>query len=168
MTQKQRKAMELALETFETDDWQKKLQAAINIRAAMDCLDRLAPFVHGVGKATLGELRAALTEPYYPLPDDLYPGSKDWVQGTYAERVEWLHTMYESAKRTLDALAEPQSDSTDDVAPEAPQPAKRVPLTDEEIDAISDDYRDWEHQQGAFRKFARAIEAAHGITGETK
>ena len=52
--------------------------------------------------------------------------------------------------------------------PEAPQPAKREPLTDEEIDAISDDHRDWEHQIGAFRNFARAIERAHGITGEGK
>ena len=44
----------------------------------------------------------------------------------------------------------------------APQPAKQ-PLTEEEIDAISDDHRDWTHQIGAFRNFARAIEAAHGI-----
>ena len=47
----------------------------------------------------------------------------------------------------------------------APQPAKRVPLTDEQIDAISDDHRDWTHQIGAFRNFARAIERAHGIGG---
>ena len=45
----------------------------------------------------------------------------------------------------------------------APQPAKRVPLTDAQIDAISDDHRDWTHQIGAFRNFARAIERAHGI-----
>lgn len=48
----------------------------------------------------------------------------------------------------------------------APQPAKREPLTDAQIDAISDDHRDWTHQIGAFRNFARAIERAHGITGE--
>jgi len=34
----------------------------------------------------------------YPLPDTLYPDSKDWVQGDYAERVEWLHSMYENQK----------------------------------------------------------------------
>lgn len=36
--------------------------------------------------------------PQYPLPDNLYPGSKDWMAGTYAERVEWLHRMYEGQK----------------------------------------------------------------------
>lgn len=35
----------------------------------------------------------------YPLPDDLYPGSKDWMAADYAGRVEWLHTMYEAKKR---------------------------------------------------------------------
>lgn len=36
-------------------------------------------------------------QPQYPLPDDLYP-SKDWAAGSYSERVEWLHTMYEGQK----------------------------------------------------------------------
>lgn len=34
----------------------------------------------------------------YPLPDRLYPDSKDWTAGSYAERVEWLHFMYEGQK----------------------------------------------------------------------
>lgn len=34
----------------------------------------------------------------YPLPDSLYPGSKDWQAGSYKERVEWLHLMYESER----------------------------------------------------------------------
>ena len=46
----------------------------------------------------------ALAAPHYPLPDSLYPGSKDWMAGDYAERVEWLHRMYESKKRELDDL----------------------------------------------------------------
>lgn len=37
----------------------------------------------------------------YQLPDDLYD-SKDWKVGSYAERVEWLHTMYEAKKRELE------------------------------------------------------------------
>jgi hypothetical protein len=40
----------------------------------------------------------------YPLPDDLYPGSKDWLAADYAGRVDWLHTMYEAKKRALDAV----------------------------------------------------------------
>lgn len=40
--------------------------------------------------------------PSYPLPDSLYPGSKDWVHSDYAGRVEWLHMMYESKKKEVD------------------------------------------------------------------
>lgn len=38
----------------------------------------------------------------YPLSDDMYD-SKDWRDADYAGRVEWLHTMYESSKKTLEA-----------------------------------------------------------------
>jgi len=51
----------------------------------------------------------ALAQPapvQYPLPDDMYD-SKDWRDADYAGRVEWLHTMYESSKRTLDAYTTP-------------------------------------------------------------
>jgi hypothetical protein len=40
-------------------------------------------------------------EPQYPLPDSLYPGSKDWLAGKYHERVEWLHSMYTGAKSLI-------------------------------------------------------------------
>ena len=43
----------------------------------------------------------------HPLPSDLYD-SKDWRSGTYAERVEWLHTMYESAKEQIAELERPR------------------------------------------------------------
>lgn len=49
-------------------------------------------------------LQAAAEAPTYPLPDSLYPGSKDWMASNYAGRVEWLHVMYESAKRTIAML----------------------------------------------------------------
>ena len=39
----------------------------------------------------------------YPLERDLYD-NKDWRCGSYAERVEWLHTMYESAKEQIAEL----------------------------------------------------------------
>lgn len=42
----------------------------------------------------------------YPLPDSMYPGSKDWVQSNYAGRVEWLHEMYESRKNEFDRYLE--------------------------------------------------------------
>lgn len=48
---------------------------------------------------------SAPSEPY-PLPDDLYD-SKDWRAGTYAERVAWLHAMYEAVKAERDALLHP-------------------------------------------------------------
>ena len=60
-------------------------------------------------------------------------------------------------------------------APEAPQPAKREPLTDEQIDAAArgavDDVLDHIYEYGTaaegvierIRKIARAIERAHGI-----
>jgi hypothetical protein len=45
-------------------------------------------------------------QPTYPLPDNLYE-SKDWQAGNYAERVEWLHGMYESKKQELEAYLDP-------------------------------------------------------------
>ena len=53
--------------------------------------------------------QAALAAPDYPLPDSLYPNSKDWLAGDYADRVEWLHMMYESKRQEVEALlAAPQ------------------------------------------------------------
>jgi hypothetical protein len=40
----------------------------------------------------------------YPLPDDLYVGSKDWLASDYPGRVEWLHHMYEHTKRDRDEI----------------------------------------------------------------
>ena len=41
----------------------------------------------------------------YLLPTDLYQ-SKDWKDGDYNQRVEWLHVMYEQAKTELEYLEE--------------------------------------------------------------
>lgn len=46
----------------------------------------------------------------YPLGREMYD-SKDWRCGTYAERVEWLHTMYESAKEQIAELERPRPDA---------------------------------------------------------
>jgi hypothetical protein len=44
------------------------------------------------------------------LPLDLFPGSKDWTEGSTLERVLWLLTMYESATEEVKRL---ESDVTD-------------------------------------------------------
>lgn len=38
------------------------------------------------------------------LPTELFEGSKDWRQGSPAERVEWLLSMYASAKEEIERL----------------------------------------------------------------
>lgn len=59
----------------------------------------------------------AQAERTYPLPDDLYPGSKYWMASDYAGRVEWLHVMYESKKRELEAfLAQAEARGDEPVA----------------------------------------------------
>lgn len=39
---------------------------------------------------------------FYPLPDELYSGSKDWISTGYAGRVDWLHSMYEARSSEVD------------------------------------------------------------------
>ena len=44
------------------------------------------------------------------LPTELFEGSKDWREGSPAERVEWLLSMYASAKEEvarLEAMLDP-------------------------------------------------------------
>ena len=73
------------------------------------------------------------------------------------------------AKRLLDAITHPKSGYT------APQPAKREPLTDEQISlmAHNDDEGDWNHLtyrdcwHEGYKAGARAIERAHGIGGQS-
>ncbi len=40
------------------------------------------------------------------LPTELFEGSKDWREGSPAERVEWLLSMYASAKEEIARLEE--------------------------------------------------------------
>jgi hypothetical protein len=39
------------------------------------------------------------------LRDDLFPGSKDWSEGSTLDRVEWLLTMYRSSREDVERLA---------------------------------------------------------------
>ena len=40
------------------------------------------------------------------LPTALFEGSKDWREGSTVERVEWLLSMYDSAKQEVERLEE--------------------------------------------------------------
>ena len=98
----------------------------------------------------LRAMLAAASQPkLYPLPDDLYGGSKDWRAGSYAERVEWLHLMYEGAKEEIERLGQTQGE----------------PLTDEQILKLGWAVTPYANQMEML-SIARAIERAHGIKGE--
>jgi hypothetical protein len=40
------------------------------------------------------------------LPTELFGGSKDWREGNTVERVEWLLSMYASAREEVERLEE--------------------------------------------------------------
>lgn len=130
---------------------------------------------------------AALAQPkteHYPLPESLYPDSKDWVASDYAGRVEWLHFMYESKKREVEQLEAAQPEQKPVAwmyeyansrrerglgfyaTPEATciplytHPHQRKPLTDDQIAEIC---MDCSLVTPSDIYFARAIEKAHGI-----
>jgi len=52
------------------------------------------------------------------LPTELFAGSKDWREGNTVERVEWLLTMYASAKEEVERLERLVDDIEDDLASE--------------------------------------------------
>ena len=52
------------------------------------------------------------------LPTELFEGSKDWREGSVADRVEWLLSMYESSKQEVERLEKLVDDIEDDLATE--------------------------------------------------
>lgn len=50
------------------------------------------------------------------LPTELFEGSKDWREGSVADRVEWLLSMYASAKEEVERLEKLVDDIEDDLA----------------------------------------------------
>jgi hypothetical protein len=52
------------------------------------------------------------------LPTELFESSKDWREGNTVERVEWLLTMYASAKEEIERLEKLVDDIEDDLASE--------------------------------------------------
>lgn len=82
--------------------------------------------------------------------------------------VEPTEAMLGAGLRHIDGMASMPSAyrAMLNAAPEAPQPAKRVPLTDEEIIEMHTATTGWLGCPSGIFNFARAIERAHGITGE--
>ena len=52
----------------------------------------------------MNQLQAEMKRIKDLLPTELFEGSKDWREGNYVERVEWLLSMYESSKQEVDRL----------------------------------------------------------------
>ncbi len=82
--------------------WRKNF---IEMQAERDAYQRAADKMameHKIERDGLGVQIDALAK--YQLSDSLYPGSKDWLAGDYAARVEWLHTGYEAKKAEIESL----------------------------------------------------------------
>lgn len=45
------------------------------------------------------------------LPTELFAGSKDWREGNTVERIEWLLSMYASAKEEVERLQDMLEDA---------------------------------------------------------
>jgi hypothetical protein len=52
------------------------------------------------------------------LPTELFEGSKDWREGSPTERVEWLLSMYASAKEEVARLERLVDEIADDITAE--------------------------------------------------
>ncbi len=50
------------------------------------------------------------------LPTELFEGSKDWREGNTVDRIEWLLSMYASAKEEVERLEKLVDDIEDDLA----------------------------------------------------
>ena len=52
------------------------------------------------------------------LPTELFEGSKDWREGNTVDRIEWLLSMYASAKEEVERLEKLVDDIEDDLSAE--------------------------------------------------
>ena len=52
----------------------------------------------------MNQLQAEMKRIRDLLPTELFEGSKDWREGNTVERIEWLLSMYASAKQEVDRL----------------------------------------------------------------
>lgn len=89
------KSLQLAAEL----DYRREYEAAHELRTMQARIAELEAAAHHADYKMEGWLCKQ-----YPLEACLYPESKDWVEGDYRDRVEWLHTMYESVKSEVEQL----------------------------------------------------------------
>ena len=61
----------------------------------------------------MNQLQAEMKRIRDLLPTELFEGSKDWREGNTVERIEWLLSMYASAKEEVERL-ERQFDNLQD------------------------------------------------------
>ena len=66
----------------------------------------------------MNQLQAEMTRIKDLLPTELFEGSKDWREGSHAERVEWLLSMYASAREEVARLERLVDDIEDDLTRE--------------------------------------------------
>jgi hypothetical protein len=64
------------------------------------------------------QLQAEMKRIQELLPTELFEGSKDWREGSPAERVEWLLSMYASAKEEVARLERLVDEIADDLTAE--------------------------------------------------
>lgn len=182
MTPTQRAAMEQALEAL----------------GALTAKGRVPPtgLVFSKAQASAASLRAALAEqpaelePWYPGHPP-FPQDQEWfiAETVYGDRV-CLRSLDEGREHkgsyaftTADGtylkaevvrrwMQFPDCEYLPPSAPEAPQPAKRVPLTEEEIDILYGEHCGDGGPTAICQQFARAVLSAYerknGFTGETE
>ena len=100
----------------------------------------------------------------------------EWNYATDLDNIpaceQWAKMLKENITALRAALAEPQTthwEGCEEVHPECrTAPAPRKPLTYDELEPLCEAFDSYDTTQNELVEFARAIERAHGITGETK
>ena len=59
----------------------------------------------------MNQLQAEMKRIRDLLPTELFEDSKDWREGNYVERIEWLLSMYESSKQEVARLEDMLDDA---------------------------------------------------------
>jgi hypothetical protein len=159
------------------------------LKLALEALDNLMYWDNGKSdydqaRQAITALREALAKPDFwegYVPEPVKPAPPPECQ-TEAEKTAYAFGWWKAleSQRALDKMAENARKLGLDYEPAQQEPvgfavmenpitppAQRKPLTDERIFEIANEHQDWDRNLIRVRSFARAIEAAHGITGES-